>query len=138
VRRPAVVTALCVALLVAGGACSYRDDEPDEPSTTVFCEDHATIEANFASLPTGSLAELRAGVEQLADDAEGLAGRAPSAVAADAEAVAAWLRQASDAVAGAATVEEARAAAAAVVDEDAYQAASDGVAGWVQDNCPEG
>jgi hypothetical protein len=130
------VTALVVAL--AAGACSYGDDDPAEPSTAVFCEDHATIEANFASLPTGSLEELRDGVEELADDAEGLAGRAPSGVADDAAALAAALRQVADAVARAGSVDEAEAAAAAVVDEGAYQAASDGVAGWVQDNCPEG
>jgi hypothetical protein len=135
VARRTLALALAAVLPVVG--CTFSPDEPDEPSTAVFCEDHATIEANFAALPNGSLAELKEGVALLASDAEGLAGRAPDAVAADAEALAAGLRQVSTAVAEATTVEEAEAAVAAVVDEPSYREASDAVTSWTVDNCED-
>ncbi|HYI62172.1 MAG TPA: hypothetical protein VEW93_10250 [Acidimicrobiales bacterium] len=131
-----LVVAVAVALAVTG--CRFGADEPDEPDPAVFCEDHATIDANFASLPNDTLAALRDGVARLAEDTEGLAGRAPDDIAEETEALAAGLRQASDAVAEAPTLEVARAEVAAVVDEGAYQRASAAVDTWVADNCASG
>lgn len=129
-----------VALLALVGAvagCAFSD-EPDEPHTGAFCDDFATLQANFGSLPTGSVEELREAADQLAADAEVLATRTPSAIAADMDAVAAGLREASDAVAAAGSAEQARAEVAGVVDEAAYQDAADRVAEWTDTNCPEG
>lgn len=126
---------LAVVLALAG--CAFSD-EPEEPHTPAFCDDYRTLEANFASLPTGSLEELREGLDQLATDAEVLATRTPSAVEDDMDAVAAGLREAADAAAGADSLEAARDAATGVVDEAAYQSASDRVAGWTDDSCGQG
>lgn len=134
-RRPHALTALAVAGALALAGCSSGPDEPDPPDPAVFCEDHAIVEANFASLPNDSLDALQDGVAELATDADGLADRAPAEVAEPARAVADGLRRVSDAVAAAATLEAAQAAAAAVVDQDAYRQASEAVTAWVGDNC---
>lgn len=137
-RRPLALLAALLGLATVVAGCRFGGDEPEDADPAVFCEDHATIDANFASMPNQSLEELRDGLGQLAEEAEGLAGRAPDEVAGAAETLAVGLREASDAVAGAGTLDEARAAVAAVVDEGAYRAASDEVEGWVADNCATG